>query len=70
MSSIGEKNKERTFRLRQAESAFPVILYLGVAAGRALKGVKPMVDITVKMNEATFIFVVLIVLKALSSANK
>jgi hypothetical protein len=34
------------------------------------KGVTPMVDITVKMNAATFILVVLIVLKALRSANK
>ena len=70
MSRLDEENKERVFGLRQAENAFSGILYLGVRQAEPSKGVTPMVDITVKMDASTFIFVVLVVLKALRSANK
>jgi|GEM_PF-5751929 len=69
MSILGERKQRTRASLRQTD-AFSVILILGVAAGRALKGVTLMVDITVKMNATTFIFVVLIVLAALRSGNK
>jgi hypothetical protein len=61
MSRVDERKEERTFSLRQAESAFSAILILGVVRSSLRKGVSRM-KITIEVDVSTLILLVLYIL--------
>ena len=74
MSMVVDRKVERTFSLRQTESAFSGILILGVHAGpaseRRMPRVKIRIEITIELTTQALSALVLVIAKAILSALK